>query len=51
MRVLLINPPYAADPLERRLGNYMPPLNLLYLAGFALVVVHQFGALKRGVAR
>lgn len=32
MRVLLINPPYDADPLERRLGNYMPPLNLLYLA-------------------
>ncbi len=32
MRVLLVNPPYAADPLERRLGNYMPPLNLLYLA-------------------
>ena len=32
MKVLLINPPYAADPLERRLGNYMPPLNLLYLA-------------------
>ena len=34
MRVLLINPPYDADPLERRLGNYMPPLNLLYLASY-----------------
>ena len=32
MKVLLINPPYRADTLERRLGNYMPPLNLLYLA-------------------
>ena len=32
MRVLLINPADAEDPAQRRLGNYMPPLSLMYLA-------------------
>lgn len=41
MRVLLVNPPYDADPLERRLGNYMPPLNLLYLAAYLEKAGHE----------
>lgn len=41
MKVLLINPPHDAGALERELGNYMPPLNLLYLASALRAAGHE----------